>query len=92
MADIQPATAEIRRGKMKKKKERKKQTKKNYRTKIQWSALFRRAIIKSAMTKVNSGHSAPKSGMAMAIVAIPVTPPMSATHLVVTCQLMSIKI
>ena len=31
---------------------------------------------KTAMTKTISGHSTPKSAMAMAIVAIPVTPPL----------------
>jgi len=32
---------------------------------------------KSAMAKATGGHSGPKSGMAMAIAAIPVAPPMS---------------
>jgi len=41
MTDIQPATAEIRRGK---KEERKKE--RNHRMKILWSALFHRATIR----------------------------------------------
>jgi len=34
-------------------------------------------VRKSAMTKAISGHSAPNSGMAMAIAAIPVAPSLS---------------
>jgi len=41
MADIQSATAEIRRGKKRKKKES------NHRAKIYWSAVFHRATINS---------------------------------------------
>jgi len=36
-------------------------------------------VRKSAMAKAISGHSAHKSGMAMAIAAIPVPPPMANT-------------
>jgi len=45
MVDIQSPTAEIRRGKKKKKIER------NYRMKILWSALLHRATITRKLTK-----------------------------------------
>ena len=50
MVDIQSPTAEIRRG-----KKRKKKIERNYRMKILWSALFHRATIITATTpfKVN---------------------------------------
>ena len=45
MADIKSPTAEIRRGKKRRKIER------NYRAKIQWSALLHRATIKKKKKK-----------------------------------------
>jgi len=55
MVDIQFPTAENRRGKEKKKKERKKRT--NYGTQIQWPAIFHRAAIIMTLISQHDLHS-----------------------------------